>query len=127
MKDKDNIKYSNYLNNVRIVISKRLKPNIGIISNVIPSSDGGGIVELEFVHNKPSKDNIGKYVYPNLNAALKNVKQNAFKGNLDAFKFSGTNGVMEGNKIILIKDGSDSEWTTEAADKDASMIFGNAK
>ncbi|WP_234083710.1 hypothetical protein [Enterobacter quasiroggenkampii] len=127
MKNKDIVKYTNYINNVRIVISKRLKPNVGIISNIIPSSDGGGIVELEFVHNKPSKDHVGKHVYPNLNAALKNVKQSAFSGNLDAFKFSGTNGVMEGNKIILIKDGSDSEWTLEAADKDASMIFGNVK
>ncbi|WP_285131518.1 hypothetical protein [Leclercia adecarboxylata] len=124
---KDLEKYSNYLNNFRIAISKKLKPNIGIISTVNPSADGGAIIEVKFVHNKPSKDTIGKHVYPNINAALKTIKQNAFSGNLDSFKFSGTNGIMEGNRIILIKDGNDSEWTVDAVTKDVTNIFWSVK
>jgi len=122
-----NEKYSNYLNNIRISISKKLKPNIGIVSNLKPVSDGGAVIEIELVHNKPSKDNIGKHVYQSLGAALVNVKQSAFGGNLEAFTFNGTNVIMEGNRIVLIKDASDSEWTVDAPAKDFSRIFGSVK
>ncbi|MFS7250441.1 hypothetical protein AB6869_14070 [Rahnella rivi] len=127
MKKIESEKYSNYLNNFRISLSKKLKPNIGVVSNVSPVSDGGAIIEVEFVHNKPSKDTIGKHIYPTLNAALKNVKQSAFGGNLDAFIFNGTNALMEGNRIIIIKDGKSSEWTSEATEKDFSRVLGSVK
>ncbi|EJD6547149.1 TPA: hypothetical protein OZR47_000313 [Escherichia coli] len=127
MNNKEIEKYSNYLNNFRISLSKKLKPNVGVVSNVSPVSDGGAIIEIEFVHNKPSKDTIGKHTYQTLNAALKNVKQSGFGGNLDALIFHGTNASMEGNRIVIIKDGNTSEWTPEATEKDFSRIFGSIK
>lgn len=125
MKKEEAEKYSNYLNNFRIALSKKLRPNVGVVSHVKPVSDGGAVIEVEFVHNKPSKDTIGKHVYPTLNAALKTVKQSALGGNLDGFIFQGTNALMEGNRIVLIKDGNSSEWSSEATDKDFSRVFGS--
>ncbi|HHQ6721978.1 TPA: hypothetical protein ACSTNG_001718 [Serratia fonticola] len=127
MDNKKESKYSNYLNNVRRGLSRRLRPNVGININLFPSIDGGAVIEILFMHNKKNKDTISKHEYSTTSQALKNVKQNAFAGDLNNYKFSGTNAIMDGNKIILIKDGSESEWGVEAANKDVNNIFGVSK
>jgi hypothetical protein len=109
-----------YINNFRRHIASYLKPGIGLSCVVHPAA-GGVILEFRVgpgIENddtyRPSKANLGR--------ALSSIEQHAFGGNLEGFSFHGTNLVMESDKIILIKDESESEWSDAAAEKDVMSI-----
>ena len=111
-----------YVNNFRRHIAAFLKPDIGLVCKVHPAQNAGAILEFEFGSELENDDEY----FPaeeTVNAALKNIKQNLVGGNLDGFKFGGTNISMEPNRIILIKgDDSDSLWNNKGAKKDVDRI-----
>jgi len=120
MKDKKMIQ--TYVNNFRRRISSHLKPGIGIHCSVHPSEEGGAILEF---HLGQGIENTDEYqeISPNLSGALSAIPQRAFGGNLEGFRFAGTNLIMEKDRIVFIKDDSPSEWNDDAAKNDISKIL----
>ena len=114
----DKVTIQNYINNFRIQISGVLKPDIGISSTVYPCKEGGAIIEFRFGKGVKSIDEY-KEPFNKIVDALATIKQKAFGGELESFRFSGTNYIMEFHRLVLIKDDSLSEWTTKKAYKDA--------
>ena len=58
-----------------------------------------------------------------VSGALSSIPQHAFGGNLEGFRFTGTNVIMEKDRIIFIKDDSPSEWSDDAAEKDVQSVL----
>ena len=73
----------------------------------------GPAVENDDIY-KPSSASLGR--------ALSQIEQRAFGGNIENFHFGGTNTILEGDRLIFIKDGSDSEWSDRAAAKDVKAV-----
>ncbi|WP_143494869.1 MULTISPECIES: hypothetical protein [unclassified Pseudomonas] len=111
-----------YINNFRRKITPALRPGIGVKCIVHPATPGGAVLEFKFVKNGENDDQYKSNV-PSLSKALSTVEQKAFGGNLEAFKFSGTNVILDPSKVIIIKDGNPSEWSEHQASKDVDSIF----
>lgn len=118
-------KYQNYINNFRRRLVKFLKPGIGLSCNIYPSKDGGAILEFNIGINNINDDNYEE-VSDSLGKALKNIKQNAFGGNLDGFHFGGTNTILEENRIIYIKESNQNEWNDASAEKDVNNLINSS-
>lgn len=119
-------KYQSYINNFRRRLAVYLKPGIGLNCSIYPSDDDGGILEF-VIGDAVENDDIYKEPSKSLGAALKNIEQKAFGGNLEGFNFGGTNTVLEVNRIILIKDSNSNEWSDEAAAKDVNNLISNSQ
>lgn len=117
MQDRDTIQ--EYINNFRRRLSPYLKPGMGIACSVYPAKVGA-ILEFSIGLNLENIDQ-QKEVSETVNQALKLIKQKAFGGNLEGFRFSGTNYIMEDNRVILIK-GDSTEWNDVAAEKDVLRL-----
>ena len=111
-----------YVNSFRVHLSRHLKPEIGLICKVYPADKGGAIVEFSLGPNVQN-DDIYQEASATIGAALSKVPQRAFGGNLEGFVFGGTNTIMEGNRIVFIKDDSPSEWSEEAALNDVQKLL----
>ncbi|MGY2295030.1 hypothetical protein ACW9H7_06080 [Pseudomonas yamanorum] len=120
MTDKSTIQ--SYINNFRRKITPSLRPGVGVKCIVHPATTGGAILEFKFVKHGENEDHYKSNVQ-SLGKALATVNQRAFGGNLEAFKFSGTNVILEPEKVIIIKDGNPSEWSEHQASKDADSVF----
>jgi len=114
-------KYQSYINNFRRRLAIYLKPGIGLTCNIYPSEDGGGILEF-IIGDATENDDIYKDQNKSLGAALSNIEQKAFGGNIEGFNFGGTNTILENNRIILIKESNPNEWSDEAAAKDVEKL-----
>ena len=73
----------------------------------------GPAVENDDVY-KPASASLGK--------ALSQIEQRAFGGNIENFHFGGTNTILEGDRLIFIKDENDTEWSDSAAAKDVKSV-----
>ena len=73
----------------------------------------GSAVENDDVY-KPPSESLGK--------ALSQIEQRAFGGNIENFQFGGTNTILEGDRLIFIKDENDAEWSDQAASKDVKAV-----
>lgn len=119
MKSKSQIQ--SYINNFRRRIARFLRPGIGLSCTVYPAREGGAILEFKIGQEVENDDNYREEA-DSLGSALAKIEQRAFGGNLEGFRFSGTNVIMDANKIIFIKDGSSSEWNDSAAENDVQKI-----
>jgi hypothetical protein len=112
-----------YLNNFRRRIAPYLRPGVGMRVTVHPAQQRGGVIEVALGSLEENDD---RHLAPckTINEALRHVRQHAFGGDLDAFRFEGTNIIMEPNRIILIK-GSDKkgEWNDQAVERDIKRIL----
>jgi hypothetical protein len=111
-----------YINNFRRHLAPYLKPGIGLGCKVFPANSDGAILEFSL---GPHVKNEDQYLSTEetVNAALKNIEQRMFGGNLNAIKFGGTNISMEPNRIILIKgEDTPSEWSDDGAREDVKRI-----
>ncbi len=111
-----------YINNFRRRLTPFLKPGIGLSCNIFPAEAGGAILEFT-IAPEIANDDIYKELSPSLGRALSNVEQKGFGGNLDGFSFGGTNVMLEGNRVILIKDNQLEEWSDNAAQNDVARVF----
>lgn len=115
-------KYQTYINNFRRRLTPSLKPGVGLSCNIYPVEDGGAI--LEFSLGKAfENDDIYKEVSKTLGAALSSIKQTAFGGNFEGFRFGGTNTILEDTRIIYIKESNPNEWSDSAAQKDVTALL----
>jgi hypothetical protein len=110
-----------YINNFRRYLAPYLKPGIGLHCTVHPSHAGGAVLEFRMGAQVENDD---AYVLPveTLGRALSSIPQQAFGGNLDGFRFSGTNYVLESDRVILIKDDSPAAWSDGAAAHDVARV-----
>jgi len=122
----DKRKYQSYINNFRRRLAPLMKPGLGMQCNVYPSSDGGAVLEFEIGPATENDDNYHEES-KSLGAALSNIDQRAFGGNLEGFSFGGTNTILENNRIIYIKEANPKEWSDEAAVKDVSGLLRNSE
>ena len=67
-------------------------------------------------------DDVYRKTSTSLGKALSQIEQRAVGGNLDGFTFGGTNTILEGNRLIFIKDGESGEWSDSAAAKDVRAV-----
>ncbi len=119
-------KYQSYINNFRRRLAQYLKPGFGLLCNIYPSDDGGAILEFVIGANIEN-DDIYKESNNTLGAALSNIKQRAFGGNLEGFSFGGTNTILENNRIIYIKESNPIEWNDNAAEREVKALITNSK
>lgn len=110
-----------YINNFRRRIAAYLRPGVGLSCIVHPSESDGAILEFQ-LGPAIENDDVYRNVAATIGKALSGIEQRAFGGNLDGFHFGGTNLILEPNKIILIKDESESEWNDSAAEKDVERV-----
>ncbi|MBC8412658.1 MAG: hypothetical protein ISR96_03790 [Nitrospira sp.] len=122
----DKKKYQGYINNFRRRLAQYLKPGFGLLCNVYPSDDGGAILEFVIGVNAEN-DDVYKESSKTLGAALSNIEQRAFGGNLEGFSFGGTNTILENNRIIYIKEANPNEWSDSAAKKEVKVIISNSQ
>jgi len=115
-----------YINNFRRHLSSQLKPGLGMECNIYPAEEEGAILEFTLGDGLQNDDSY-KESQKTINEALKNIQQSMFGGNLEAFKFGGTNISLENNRLVLIKGENDSSlWTDVASGTDVSNILSNA-
>ena len=103
-----------------------LKPGIGLACNIYPSDDGGAILEF-LIGEVTENDDRYKESSKSLGAALANIEQRAYGGNLEGFNFGGTNTILETNRIIYIKESNPNEWSDSAAQKDVQGLVNNSQ
>ena len=115
-----------YINNFRRGLTPFLKPGIGLACNIYPAETGGAILEFT-IAPEIENDDIYKQTNPSLGNALSKIEQRAFGGELDGFSFGGTNVILEGNRIIFIKDDTVDEWNDNAAQNDVSSVLNKPK
>jgi len=115
-----------YINNFRRRLTPHLKPGIGLSCNIFPDATGGAILEFT-IAPEIENDDIYKEVSPSLGQALLNIEQRAFGGDFDGFFFKGTNVILEGNRIIFIKDHSSKEWSDKSAQNDVARVLRKPK
>jgi hypothetical protein len=111
-----------YINNFRRRIVRFFRPGMGMTCNVYPTESSGAILEFA-IGPGIENDDIYNESTPKIADALGKIKQHAFGGNLSGFVFSGTNVMLEDNRIIFIKDDSPAEWTDSAAERDLARVL----
>lgn len=115
-----------YINNFRRRIGQYLRPGIGLACTIYPVVRLGAILEFRI---GPSVENDDKYMADqrSFGSALSKIEQHTFGGDLEGFHFSGTNVIMERNRIIFIKDNENDQWSDAAAEIDVNkIVFPNA-
>ena len=108
------------------MITRNLKPGTGIVTKVFPY-DKGAILEFKFGINEKNVDEIRTPSYT-LQDALKRSqlqvsRENSTTTTTTNYHFRGTNIIMSDNKIYLIKDMSEDEWTDEKVEEDVDKIL----
>lgn len=109
-----------YVNNFRRHFSVYLRPSVGMTCEIFPAVANGAIFVFTMGQNV---QNIDKFMptETNVSSAFFKIPQNSIDiDNPNAkLHFSGTNVILEGNRIILIKGDDDiSEWNDIAASID---------
>jgi hypothetical protein len=120
MQDRNTIQA--YINNFRRHIARYLKPKIGLSCTVYPAEQRGAILEFRLGPNIANEDHYAP-ARQTVNDSLRELKQRAFGGDLGGFSFEGTNIILEGDRLILIKGGdSPGEWSDNGAAADVRRI-----
>lgn len=116
-----------YINNFRRHLSNHLLPGIGLKAYIYPTFKDGVVLVFQLGKNLEN-DDVYKKTFSSMSEILNNkVKQNAFGGDITGITFSGTNTILENDRIIFIKDNSLDEWTDEASKKDISKLFQSSR
>jgi hypothetical protein len=111
----------NYINNFRRNISKYLKKNIGLKLTVYQYNKGV-VLSIEFAINGQNKDEF-RSESPNIVEAFKRSNIKSFGEISSNMEFGGTNLLMEANRIFIVKDLNNSEWTDVQANNDVEKIL----
>lgn len=123
----DRKRIQKYVNDFRRHFARYLRPSIGLKTMVYPALGGGGVIEFTLGPEVANADAVMPQS-ATVNDALKLVQQHAFGGELEGFRFGGTNVLMEPNRIILIKgDDAPASWSDDAAEQDVTRIVTSPK
>lgn len=110
-----------YVNNFRRRLAHFLRPGIGVQCSIYPAETGGAVLVFQ-LGPAVENDDIYRPTSSSLGNALSQIEQRAFGGNIENVKFGGTNTILEGDKLIFIKDGEATEWSDQAAAKDVKTV-----
>ena len=110
-----------YINNFRRRLAPFLRADIGVQCSIFPAKPGGAVLVFQLGPDVEN-DDVYKLESSSLGRALGQIEQRAFGGNLDGMLFGGTNTILESDKLIFIKDGTNSEWSDQAAAKDVKAV-----
>ena len=110
-----------YVNNFRRRLAPFLRPGIGVQCSIYPALAGGAVLVFQ-LGPAVENDDVYKATSSSLGNALSQIEQRAFGGNIENFHFGGTNTILEGDKLIFIKDGNSTEWSDQAAAKDVKAV-----
>ena len=105
-----------YLNNLRRLLSPYLQPNIAFQIRVYPFNEGA-IIVITFGYNMANQDS---FIMDSASFVEARNKVNLLElnGFGEGVHFGGTNIFMNANRIVLIKDFTDNEWTEQKAQED---------
>jgi len=111
-----------YINEFRRYISPVLKPNIGLEIDIYNCGNEGAVLIIFF---KPGGKSIDKEIkeYNTIADVLNSIEQNFVGGNISGMVFKGTNMIMDQNRIVLIKEDTNAEWSTLKLKEDLGKIF----
>ena len=118
-KNRDEIQ--GYINAFRNAIIPFLKANVAIRTTVC-STPNGVVITFELGNDITNSD-VFKSDAPSISEAL--LRTNVFINDLKTLDVSieGTKQIISKNKIILVKDASDSEWSYEKAVADVQELM----
>lgn len=120
-----------YLNNFRRHIYPYLKPSVGINAIVYPCEEEGAIISFCLGQNRSSCDDYKKKNKTITNVLKSNNLSHFFEEKIpdkkiETLKFKGTNYIMEGHHIILIKDDSPAQWNDKKSKDDVKKVLSEA-
>lgn len=108
-----------YLNNFRRLFSRFLKSGVAIQTISFPFNEGMVIV-VELGMEIPTKEE-SRTNSKDLREALK--RTNLFEGNDTPQEIPGTSIILSKNKIVILKNDDESQWTEEAVKVDIENII----
>lgn len=117
----DRQEIQNYINNFRRLFSRYLKSDVGIQSTVFPF-DKGSVLVNELGINMPNKDEI-RSNSKEISEALKRTNLFENENGEHINSFVGTNILLIKNKIVIIKDANEKEWSEEQSQLDIEKII----
>lgn len=113
--------FENYFREFKIIHRTILNPKYGYRIKAFASKQQGSLIFFSF---EEGADEFSSYkvIDDRIGAALREIPQKAFGGNLEGINFGGTNIIREADRLILIKgDNTKNAWSTEEAQKDARI------
>lgn len=122
MKDKDIAR--KFVSNFRRHFSHFLNPGVSLRSDAVLVKEGGGIVRLLFTQ-KGSEDAIRPTV-KTMAEALK-VFDIKYFGDAQGVTFTGSNMLLDGDSIYLIKGEEESVWSDSGTKEDVNRILDAAR
>ncbi|MCS5423084.1 MULTISPECIES: hypothetical protein [Psychrilyobacter] len=123
----ENIKVlEKYSKTLKKELKKKLKSGLEINSVIYPVEKEGAV--FEFTIDKTKKSKRIERKRRSVNEVVSNSSQNIITGNINSASFSGTNIIMNKNKITIIKGGNEKEeWNNKQIEKDIRIILGDKK
>lgn len=115
-----------YVKKFRQELEKYLVTDASVRIDVLYAKDGGGVVKVALNKNG---ENTTEYngSFSTLGEAVAYSGQRAFGGDLKNITFGGTNKIMDGEYIYLIKSGKNEEWTRGKASQDVIDIVSGSR
>ena len=83
-------------------ITSYLAPDVAIKTTIYPVEGQGAVFEFEFNKDSDNSETISR-MRPTVGRVLSDIPQNLIGGNTEGITFGGTNLLMEGNRILIIK------------------------
>ncbi len=104
-------------------ISQYIKNKASVSVEAYPVEGDGAVFEF-VINDKPVAHKVQIHkAEKSLQKALSHVEQNLIDGDLDNVSFSGTNLLLDGNRIIIIKGGNNQDsWSNRAILEDVKKI-----
>lgn len=115
-----------YINSFKKELSRYIQTSAGVDIQLFDAKDGGGVIKATLNSSGSRKSSIaGNYL--KLGEAVTSSGQRVFGGDLSHIKFEGTNTIVDGNTIFLIKSPSSEEWSNKKASQDVEGIVRGGK
>ncbi len=113
-----------YINSFNNKLSRYIQPSAGVDIKLFDAKDGGGVIKVTLNNSGRRSSSIAGN-YSKLNDAVASSGQKTF--NLTNITFNGTNTIIDGNTIFLIKSSSVEEWSDIKASHDVEDIVSGGK
>jgi hypothetical protein len=108
-------------------IKQFLAPGVHIKTTIYPVEGSGAVFEFLFNRVKDSSESIDK-VRPSIGSVLSKIPQKMVSGNIEEFKFSGTNLYLEGDRTLVIKGEDDpASWSGNAVMEDVQRVVSTSQ
>lgn len=115
-------KLRKYTELFRRQISRFLAPNVQIKTRIFPVNGEGAVFEFILDKDGPASEVI-EDARESIGKVLSQIPQRFIGGNIDGVRFGGTNIMLEGNRVLLIKgEDSPEHWTTPAIHSDVERV-----